>query len=58
VGSLIQFFEQPDVFDGNNGLIGEGFEELDLRRIKRMYVVATRVQSSNEFRLLMQGNDQ
>ena len=58
VGSLIQFFEQAHVLDGDNGLIGEGFEELDLRRIKRMYVVATRVQSSNEFRLLMQGNDQ
>ena len=30
VGSLIQFFEQPHVLDGDHGLIGEGFKQLDL----------------------------
>ena len=30
VGSLIQFFEQAHVLDGNHGLVGEGFEKLDL----------------------------
>ena len=34
VGSLIQFFEQPDVLDGDHRLIGEGFKQLDLRRVK------------------------
>ena len=27
----LQFFKQPDVLDGDHGLIGEGFEQLDLR---------------------------
>ena len=30
VGSLIQFFEQPHVLDGDHGLVGEGFKQLDL----------------------------
>ena len=30
VGSLIQFFKQPHVLDGDDGLIGEGFEQFDL----------------------------
>ena len=28
--ALLQFFEQPHVLDGDDGLIGEGFEKLDL----------------------------
>ena len=34
VGSLIQFFKQPHVLDGDDGLVSEGFEELDLRGVK------------------------
>ena len=30
VGSLIQFFEQPHVLDGDHGLVGEGLEKSDL----------------------------
>ena len=30
VGSLIQFFKQPHVLDGDHGLVGKGFEESDL----------------------------
>ena len=30
VGSLIQFFKQPHVLDGDDGLIGKGLEQLDL----------------------------
>ena len=30
VGSLIQFFEQPHVLDGDDGLGGKGFEKFDL----------------------------
>src|SRR5262249_15697880 len=29
---LLEFLEQSHVFDGNDGLIGEGFEQLNLRR--------------------------
>src|SRR5262249_9656275 len=28
--ALLQFFEQPYVFDGDNSLVGEGFEKSDL----------------------------
>ena len=35
VGSLIQFFEQADVLDGDHGLVGEGFEQCDLLFCKR-----------------------
>ena len=30
VGSLIQFFKQAHVLDGDDGLVGEGFEKRDL----------------------------
>ena len=58
VGSLIQFFEQADVLDGDHRLVGEGFEELDLRRGEGAHLGATRVQCSNEFPLLTKGNSQ
>ena len=44
-----KFVEQPHVFDGDHGLIGEGFEQLDLRRSEGAHFDATRVQCSNEF---------
>ena len=28
--AFLQFFEQPHVLDGNDGLVGEGFEKRDL----------------------------
>ena len=28
--ALLQFFEQPHVLDGDDRLVGEGFEQLDL----------------------------
>ncbi len=28
--ALLEFLEQPDVLDGDHGLIGEGFQQLDL----------------------------
>ena len=49
---------KPDVLDGDDRLIGEGFEELDLRRGEGAHLSATRDQSSNEFPLLTKGNDQ
>ena len=27
---FLEFLEQPDVLDGDDGLVGEGFEQLDL----------------------------
>src|SRR5215510_8979014 len=53
-----QFLEQPDVFDSNYGLVGEGFQQLDLRRREGAHLNTTRVQCSNEFPLLTKGNGQ
>ena len=53
-----QLVEQADVLDGNDGLIGEGLEQLDLRRGERAHLDATCGQSSNEFPLLTKGNRQ
>ena len=50
--------EQPHVLNGNHRLIGEGFEELDLRRRKGAYLGATCGQLSNEFPLLTKRNGQ
>jgi hypothetical protein len=48
--------EQPDIFKRDDSLIGEGFEELDLRRREGAYLDATRAQESNVFSLLTKGN--
>ena len=53
----LQFLEQSHVLDGNHGLVGEGFEELDLRRGEGAHLGATCDQCSNEFPLLTKGND-
>ena len=58
VGSLIQFFEQPHVLDGDHRLVGEGFKEFDLRRGEGAHLDATCGQRSNEFPLLTKGNGQ
>ena len=54
---LLEFLEQPDVLDGDHGLVGESFEELDLRRSEGAHLGATCVQRSNEFPLLTKGNN-
>ena len=56
--SRFEFLEQPHVLDGDHGLVGEGFEQLDLRRGEGAHLDATRVQCSNEFSLLTKGNGQ
>ena len=53
-----EFLEQPHVLDGDHGLIGEGFEQLDLRRGEGAHLGATCDQCSNEFPLLTKGNGQ
>ena len=54
---LFEFFEQPHVLDGDDGLVSEGFEQLDLRRGEGAHLGATCVQRSDEFPLLTKGND-
>src|SRR5262249_45374296 len=44
--------EQPHIFDGNDRLVGECFQELNLCRCERARFASTRVQRSNEFSLL------
>ncbi len=41
---FLEFLEQPDVLDGDHGLVGEGFEQLDLRRGEGAHLGATCVQ--------------
>ena len=50
--------EQPHVLDGDHRLVGEGFEELDLRRGEGAHLGSTCVQRSNEFPLLTKGSGQ
>ena len=54
VGSLIQFFEQPHVLDGDHGLIGKGFEQLDLLLGERADLGATDMNRSNGTSLAQQ----
>jgi len=39
--AILQFFKQPDVFNCNDRLIGEGFEQLDLLVGERAHFRAT-----------------
>ena len=55
---LLEFLKQPHVLDGDDRLVGEGFEQLDLRRREGTYLDATCGQCSNEFSLLTKRNDQ
>ena len=55
---FLEFLKQPDVLDGDDRLVGEGFEQFDLRRGEGAYLVATRGQCSNEFVLMTKGNGQ
>ena len=55
---LGEFLKQPHVLDGDHRLVGEGFEQLDLRRGEGAHLDATCVQYSNEFPLLAKGNRQ
>ena len=55
---FLEFFEQPDVLDGDDRLVGKGFDEFDLRRGEGAHLGATCEQSANEFPLLTKGNGQ
>ena len=55
---FVEFLKQPHVLDGDYGLVGEGFKQLDLRRSEGAHLDATRAQYSNEFSLLTKGNEQ
>src|SRR5678815_4272244 len=58
VGSLIQFFEQADIFYGYYGLIRKGFEEHDLCRREGAHLGATCAKHPNKFSLLPKRNGQ
>src|ERR1044071_3048801 len=46
---LLELLEQPYVLDCDYGLVGESFEELDLRWSERTNLKTTRRQRSNKF---------
>ena len=52
---LFEFVEQPNVLDGDHRLVGEGLEELDLRRGEGAHLDATCAQSTNKFSLADEG---
>src|SRR5262245_61485493 len=60
-GLLLQRFlelvEQPYILDGDDGLICECFEELDLRWSERTHLKATRRQCSNNFAFVAKGKE-
>ena len=56
--AFLQFLEQPDVFDRDHRLVGEGFEQFDLRRGEGAHLHATRGQYANQFLMLAKGNGQ
>ena len=45
----IEFVEQPDVFDRDDGLVGEGLKQFDLRRSEGSHLQAPRFQFPDEF---------
>ena len=36
VGALVQFVEQPDVLDGDDRLVGEGLQQIDLLVLEQL----------------------
>src|SRR4030095_4306261 len=62
-GSLLfqrffEFLEQPDVLDGDNSLIGESFEQLNLPRGEGTHFHTTGIECSNEFSMLAKRSTQ
>src|SRR3990167_379229 len=55
---FLQLLEQPDVLDGDHGLIGKGFKEFDLRWSEGTHFDAACVQRANQFPLLTKGSGQ
>src|SRR5687767_4909894 len=53
---FFEFLEQPDILDGDDRLVGEGFEQGDLGRGEGTNLDATRRQYPNEFTLLTKRN--
>ena len=54
---LFEFLEQPHIFDGDHGLIGEGFEKFDLRRGEGAHLVRRAFSVPINSPLLTKGND-
>src|SRR5262249_40634997 len=54
---FLEFLEQRDVFNGDDRLICECFEELDLRWSERTNLKTTRRQRSNNFAFVAKGKE-
>src|SRR5262245_56356316 len=55
---LLEFLEQPHVFECDDCLVGKGFQKFDLRRCEGAYLNTTRAQCSNNFAFLVKGDKQ
>jgi len=53
---LLEFVEQPHVLDGDDRLVGEGFEQPNLRRGEGVYLGATCGQYPKKFPVLTEGS--
>ena len=47
---FLELFKQPNIFDGDHGLVGESFKQFDLRRGEGAHLDATCVKRSDELR--------
>ena len=54
---LLEFLEQPHIFDRDHRLVGEGFQQLDLRRGERAHLNATCTNVPISSPLLTKGNE-
>ena len=45
--ALLEFFEQPDILDGDHGLVREGFEKGDLLVRERVDVQSANMNNSD-----------
>ena len=55
---MLEFFEQPDVLDGDHRLVGEGFKQLDLNRGEWAHLQSDVRSVSNKFPMLSKGSGQ
>src|SRR4030095_4826133 len=45
--ALLEFLEEPDIFDGDDGLVGEGFEQRNLLLGERTYFDSANTYAAN-----------
>jgi hypothetical protein len=57
VSTLLEFSEEPHIFNRNDRLVGKGLKELDLRRSEGAHFDATCDQCADEVPLLTKWNE-